>query len=65
MKECKNSRNGSCQHGPVFCWYHHTKIVEHDENDIKDNKETDVIIKKLVDMVESFGHRLMVIENGK
>ena len=65
VKECKNSKNGSCQHGPVFCWYHHTKIVEveHDENDIKDNKETDVIIKKLVDMVESFGHRLMVIEN--
>ena len=43
------------------------KIVEaeHYQNVKKDNKETDDIIKIVVYMVESFSHRLNVIENGK
>ena len=53
-----------CQHGPN-CWYNHDLEMIFDEEhiQIERNPENNQIVKRLVDMVENFGKRLVNIEN--
>ena len=64
VKQCRNNENGMCQHGPN-CWYNHDLEMIFDEEHIQidKNPENNQIVKKLVDMVENFGKRLVNIEN--
>ena len=64
VKKCRNNENGMCQHGQN-CWYNHDHEMIFDEEHIQidKNPENNQIVKKLVDMVENFGKRLVNIEN--
>ena len=61
VKKCKYENNGSCQHGPNFCWYKHTEIQKNVE--IDENIEPNNTITRLFDIIESFGLRLMSVES--
>ena len=64
VKQCRNNRNGRCQHGPN-CWYNHDHEITFGEEHVQidDKPENNQIITKLVDMVEHFGKRLVNMEN--
>ena len=64
VKQCRNNENGRCQHGPN-CWYNHDYEMIFDEEHVQivNNPENNRIVKKLVDMVENFGKRLVNMEN--
>ena len=63
VKQCRNVENGRYQHG-ANCWYNHDHeiIFDKEHAQIDNNPENIQIVKRLVDMVENFGKRLVNIE---
>ena len=64
VKQCKNDTNGGCLYGSKSCWFNHTDMQNKSENNpnVNINNETNDIIKKLFDMMENFGTRIMNLE---
>ena len=69
---CKNEFNGSCHHGSKNCWFRHNedknnkyecaeKSINEEMND-EENISSQKMIQKLVDMVEKYAERILILE---
>ena len=62
-------QNEVCQYTSQSCWFNHTTNVHENinENDLDENifkeNETNKMIQKLVEMVEKYSERIMILEN--
>ena len=59
VKKCKNENNGDCPYGSKSCWFTHTDMLNESESNPNVNND---IIKKIFDMMENFGERIINLE---
>ena len=75
MQKCKNANNGVCIFGNEKCWFIHDNNMKSNENmnnenyentnNIKDKDNTNIendVIKKMMNMMETFTERILRLE---
>lgn len=68
VPDCKKASNGTCWFGDKNCWFLHNPVHKINENKNNKNQEdgnlyNQEIIRKIFDMMETFTHRIMQLEN--
>ena len=72
VQSCKNETDGTCQQGSQNCWFNH-KETENDananmndiniENNYEKKNQNDEIMQKMVEMIEKYSQRIVILEN--
>ena len=62
VPKCRNSINGTCKYGSIFCWFTHDDLDTNDNDRFMDEKNE--VIQKLIEMMERMTERIVKIEEN-